>query len=401
MSNIVFAWELGGGYGHIDTFIPIAKILQARGHNVIWVLKDLQHASVLLDNQGFSYLQAPIRWPAVIPHPSAINYAGILRNNGFTDTSGLLARTQAWRTVFAYLNPDLILFDHAPTALLAARSLQYPRALFGTGFFLPPKISPMPSIRPWLKISDKELLKVETEIITVANTVLNKIGGKTLEILADLFQVEEDFLCTFAELDHYKNRQNALYWGLCFNNAVGVDPIWPSVGNTHIFAYLNKEYSGIETVLGQLRGTAYSLLVHIPGVTPAFIQKFSSANLHISPYPVNLRKTAEHCDLVICHANAGTMAAMLLKGKPQLMLPMQVEQLLLARNVADLGAGIVIPAEAKKPNFLTLIKDLITGEQYKKSAELFSEKYQSSHHQHQEKIANRCEELLKIKVEQK
>ena len=83
------------------------------------------------------------------------------------------------------------------------------------------------------------------------------------------------------------------------------------------------------------------------------------------------------------------------------MLPMQVEQLLLARNVADLGAGIVIPAEAKKPNFLTLIKDLITGEQYKKSAELFSEKYQSSHHQHQEKIANRCEELLKIKVEQK
>jgi UDP:flavonoid glycosyltransferase YjiC (YdhE family) len=395
MSSIVFAWELGGGYGHIDAFLPIAKILQARGHNVVWVLKDLQHVSMLLDSQGFSYLQAPICWPTIYHSTPAMNYAGILRNTGFHDPAGLLARTKAWQTLFTYLNPDLILFDHAPTALLATNSRNYPRALFGSSFCSPPKVSPMPSIRPWLKVSDKELTGVESDVVTIANAVLSQLESKPLNILADLFEVEEDFLCALAELDHYPNRHNGRYWGPSFNDADGVDPVWPSKGNKRIFAYLSKEYAGLEPLLQQLRGASYSILVHIPGITPAFIQKFSSANLHISPYPVNLRKTAEQCDLVICHAGAGTLAAMILKGKPLLMLPMQVEQFLLARNIVSLGAGICIPAEVKKPNYLTAIHDLIALERYKNTAVIFSEKYQSTNQQqHQEKIANRCEELL-------
>ncbi|NOT11222.1 MAG: hypothetical protein HOP23_05220 [Methylococcaceae bacterium] len=395
MSKFVFAWELGAGYGHIDGFLPIAKILQRRGHEVTWVLKDLLYAPLLFTTYSFSYFQAPICWPISHTAP-AMNYAGILQNIGFNDKFGLLARTQAWKTLFEYLNPDLILLDHAPTALLAARSLHYPRALFGGSFFSPPRTRPMPSIRPWLNIAEKTLLNTENEVVTIANSVLTQIGGPTLDTLADLFDIEENFLCTYSELDHYSNRDNAIYWGSNFNDADGVEPVWPPGDKKRIFVYLKNDYAGLETLLNQLRSSSYSVLAHIPGINPAFIQKFSNVNLHISPYPVKLSGIGETCDAVICHAGAGTAAAMLLKGKPLMMLPMQVEQLLLAKKIALLGAGLCIPAEVKKANFPATIKELLTQEYYKNNAEQFSKKYKNTHLQkQQESIATRCEELLR------
>lgn len=396
MSKIVYAWELGAGYGHIDAFLPVAKLLQARGHEIIWIVKDLQHVPELLGSEQFSYFQAPIQWPFAQSSSAAMNYAGVLRNSGFNDKNSLLARTQAWKTLFSVLNPDLILFDHAPTALLAAHSLKYPRATFGSGFCSPPKISPMPCIRPWLKTPEKDLLSTELEVITTANSVLTRTGGKPLNCLADLFDVAEDFLCTYQELDHYPSRDNGHYWGSCLNNADGIKPTWPSVGKKRIFAYLNKEYPGLESLLRHLGGSSWSIAVHIAGITPAFIQKFSTANLHISPQRINLQHVGELCDLTICHAGAGTTANMLLQGQPLLTIPMQVEQWLIGRNIQNLGAGLSIPADTKKPSFLATIKELLSNDRYRLAAKQFSEKYRPLDTlDQQRKIADRCEDLVR------
>ena len=60
MSRIIYAWELGAGYGHLAAFLPLAKALRAAGHEVIFVVKELTHAETLLGQQGFAYLQAPL-----------------------------------------------------------------------------------------------------------------------------------------------------------------------------------------------------------------------------------------------------------------------------------------------------------------------------------------------------
>lgn len=396
MSRIVYAWELGGGYGHISAFLSVAKQLQERGHEVVFVLKNLEHAHTLLGKYGFSYLQAPVRWPGVSTLPPAINYAGILRNTGFHETAGLLARTRAWKTLIAYLEPDLLLFDHAPTALLAARDLEVPRALFGTGFYSPPRTSPMPAMRPWLSVPEKELVNSEARIIMTINSVMDLIGGRHLTVLADLFEAEEDFLCTLPEIDHYQGRKQGVHWGPAFSHAEGFDPIWPSVGDKRLFAYLNKDYAGLEPLLQQLRASSWSVLAHIPGTTPAFMHKHSSANLHISAQPVNLRQVGRQCELAICHAGAGTVAAMLLSGKPLLMLPMHLEQSLTARNVALLGAGIGIPPETKKPNYRAAVMDILSNAKYTKAAEQFADKYASFDPGEQAvRIADRCEALMR------
>lgn len=395
MSKILYAWELGAGYGHIGAFLSVAKQFQERGHEVIFVLKDLAHAHTLLGKYGFSYVQAPMRWPGGAAVPPAINYAGILRNTGFHEPAGLLARTQAWKTLIACLKPDILLFDHAPTALLAARGLAIPRALFGTGFYSPPRLSPMPTMQPWLHVPEQELVNSEALIVTMINSVMEQVGGRRLTVLADLFEVEENFLCTLPELDHYQGRKQGGYWGPFFTGSEGIEPVWPGVGDKRLFAYLNRDYAGLEPLLRQLRTSSWSVLAHIPGTTPAFIQKNSGANLHISAQPVNMRQAASQCETVICHAGAGIVAAMLLAGRPLLMLPMHLEQALTARNVASLGAGVCIPAETKKPNYRSAVMEILSNGKYTKTAEKFAGKYAGLVPETQAlRIVERCEALI-------
>ncbi|MBS3953996.1 MAG: hypothetical protein KGZ88_13690 [Methylomicrobium sp.] len=394
MSKILYIWELGGGYGHTAAFLPVAQQLKQQGHEVIFVLKNLEYASTLLGSDGFSFLQAPVSWPGTNALLPPVSYPGILKNVGYSDETGLYSRVCAWQTLFKYLTPNLLILDHAPTALLAARNVKTPRATFGTGFYSPPRFNPLPGLRPWQPISENELLRTESPILGVINSVLRRLGTDLLGVMADLFDVEENFLCTFLELDHYPQRNNAIYWGPSLYQSGGNEPLWPSIGDKKIFAYLKHDYPRLDDLLQQLSASPNSVLVHIPGTTPAFIQKHASANLHISPRPVKLAEISQQCDLAICHGGAGTLAAFLLSGKPLLLLPLQLEQLLSSRNVANLGAGICVASEIKKPNFRSLISDMLSHRKYTLAAEDFAKKYASfSPGKQALDISNRCEAL--------
>jgi hypothetical protein len=396
MSKLLFCWELGGGYGHAAAFLPIARQLKALGHEVIFALKNLEYAGVLLTDDEFSYLQAPIRWPDSRPQAPASSYPGILQNAGFTDETGLFTRVKAWQSLYRHVNPDLIVCDHAPTALLAAREFDMPRAGFGTGFFSPPRISPMPNIRPWLRVTDKVLSTIESQVLSTTNSVLARLNSPPLRILADLFDYAEDFICTFPELDHYKQWRSANYWGATILQTTGIEPIWPSVGAEKIFAYLRPEYPGLEALLKQLRASPWSILVHIPGTTPAFIANNSSANLHITPQPVIISAAAKQCDLAISHGGVATLSAFLLFGKPLLALPFQLEQLISAQNITTLGAGTYITAENKNPNFKAPLTELLRNSKHTQAAQQFAEKYAGfSSTQQAIDIAKRCEMLMK------
>ena len=44
MTTYLFCWELGMGRGHLTPHLPLAHHLRDRGHEVIYAVRNLQHA---------------------------------------------------------------------------------------------------------------------------------------------------------------------------------------------------------------------------------------------------------------------------------------------------------------------------------------------------------------------
>ena len=414
--RIFYAWELGMDLGHLLRFLNPALKLRERGHEVVFAVRDLSNAESTLGHRGFPLMQAPIWIANVSGLPKVtISYAEIALRYGFISYPGLKALVKAWRELFRYVRPGLVLTDHSPTALLAARSLGLRHAPIGSGFFNPPLTSPLPSMRYWDKVPPERIAKPDQVATQVANRVLADLGGPPLRSMADLFRADENFLCTFPELDHYPNRGGAQYWGPTFEMEQGAELAWPAGEGKRIFAYIKPRYRDFEKLLEALRGSGARVLAYAPGISKEHMEKYASKRMQISREPLKLKSMIRDCDLVLCHGGPGTVTAALLAGVPLLIMPTQLEQLMSSRRVAQQNAAIVVmknkptggkedpgvgeppkDEKAEKPiDYAGLLKQLLTDEKYRAGARAFAKKYERFSQAGQSRaIASRVEQLL-------
>lgn len=375
MSRFVFIWEMGGGYGHLQRFLPIALQLKTAGHEVVLVLRDLWLAENVLGPHGFTYLQAPVPQHSTNMFPVPQSYVEIMLNRGFGSVPALLTLTKAWRAQYALLKPDVLIFDHAPLALFAARGLSIPKAFVSTGFCTPPRTVPMPGLRPWLDAAPHTLANSEQKLLEIMNRVLALLQLDPLANAAQLFDVDATLLCTFAELDYYGARAGASYYGPCLNINDGAAPVWPSGTGVKIFAYLNADYPQLVALCAQARELDMRFLFHVRGASPRLIRQLESHNVLIAPEPLDLDQVATQCAAVLTHASHGTMCRFLLAGCPQLLLPLHAEQLLLAKNLARCGAGIMVNPDQRQPDFKKLLSKLVTTAELRGGAADLAGKY--------------------------
>lgn len=395
MSRVLCAWELGGGYGHIAALSPVAQRLRARGHDVVLAIKDLFYAERILGAAGLDYVQAPV-WqhpPRDLPDP--VNYAEMLFHVGYLEASVLTGLVKAWRNLYRLVQPELLLVDHAPTALLAARGLGLRTASLGTGFFIPPDRTPMPSMRPWLQLPDARLLAGETRALAEINRVLATLALPPLTRLTELLAVDRNFLATFPELDHYGARAGADYCGPRFLIDEGVAPDWPPGDGPRVFAYLKPQHRDFPAVVAALRRTACRALVHAPGLAAPDQARLGGGNVRFSARALRMDQAAAQADLAICHAGHGSVAALLLAGCPLLLLPMQLEQTLVARRVFEMGAGRVVEQGAPAPDYERWLGELLVDRQMRAHAAAFAARHADFEQARQlENLVTQCETLL-------
>lgn len=379
MSRIVYAWELGAALGHIGSFLPLAKALRARGHTVDWLVTQPDQAAKLLPQEGFTWLQAPTlpeRRSTGVP----LNYAGILLRFGYAQFEDLLGLVVAWRELLGLLKPDVVLVDHAPTAILAARTLGIPVMLFGSGFMTPPAQSPLPNMRPWLNIPLKQLHELDAAVLGSLNAVLAYFGHAPLQYLAELFQVAETTLLTFPELDHYAQRGPASYWG-ALPAAVAHPPQWPTALADNgqllprVYAYLRVSGAHVEAAFQALQALACNVLVYCPDADVGFRQRYQTARLAFADQPVDLHQAARDAVAGVSYASSHTTTAFLLAGKPLLLLPAHLEQFLLARRVEEMGAGVLLNPEQPPTDLAQKLQQILQQPNYTANAQAFAQKY--------------------------
>lgn len=371
--SILYAWEFGANLGHIGTFLPIAKELRDRGATVRWAVTHPHQAARLLPKAGFDWLQAPTMTEQRREGPP-LNYADILLRFGYANGTDLLGIAVAWRELLRLTGANVVLADHSPTAILAARTLDIPVMLFGSGFFAPPQVHPTPNMRPWVAVSADHLLAADQLALASINEVLDRFGKPRLDYLAQLFQVAEESLLSFPELDHYAERGPARYWGM-LPAAVAEDSAWPAVPGPRVFSYLRPETPHLEAALNALHELPGSILIYAPGLAPELVRRYASPRLAFSPQPVDLNKVARQADAALTYASPAATVAFLMAGKPVLMMPGHLEQYLFAKRVEEMGAGLIQNPEQAPHDLAAMLRQVLDDPAFRANAGAFAAKY--------------------------
>lgn len=373
MSRILIAWELGAGYGHVDGYVHVAQKLQRCGHEVLFALKDLSRAEKLLGQHGFPLIQAPVWLPSAPENlPPANELVRILIGVGYLDTLALTGMLKGWRSVFDAAKPDAVLFNHAPTALLASRGQPFAKATIGTGFTCWPAIDGLPALNSGA--SAVQVRQAEEHITQVMNSALKRLGNTIpLSTLADLHKEATALLCTLPALDPFKKyRTNAKYLGLALAAEGGGDYQWRRKKPHRIFAYLKYEDPRSRRALHELCSVKGELLVHVPSLDATEAERLRAAGANVSMEPLDVEKVIENCDLVVCHAGHAMTATALLNGCPLLLLPSQTEQLTTARLVQALGAGLYMEPEQGPEHFSRALGQLLGRSDFQRKARDFA-----------------------------
>lgn len=387
MAEIVLVWEMGADMGHVTRLDALAKRLIQRSHKVTCILCDLTGLQQLY-HQGqtapYQIVQGP-SWPnlyAKLSRPPA-NLAEVLLSVGFHKPQVIAEKLAQWRSIFAQLNPDLIIYDYAPTALLASRDLTCKKIGLDDPFSKPPARAPLPAYDVAAKISTANLLVSETRLINTINPVLTEFQLRPIEHVYDLFATDESLLLSIKELDPFAHlRADAHYLGPIATNEVLGRPLeWDAHSTAKkVFAYLKPSYPKLSEFLTCITQLDIQGRIFIPGAQVAIqtqtLQQTQTSPIQFSDQPYDLSQL-QQCDLVICHAGHSTLVQAALCGVPALVIPLQQEQLSSAqKSIASglalgLGHGVTDPAVIN-----AAIKTLLDDNNFKIRAQQCAEHYQ-------------------------
>jgi len=249
----------------------------------------------------------------------------------------LTAMIQSWRNLYDIIKPDIIIFDYSPTAMLAARNIDAKRVAIGTGFHLPPDTAPVPGI--WAELGREQdhlgLIEFESKILVPINEALSLNKIEPLENFCDLLKTDVKLFRSFSEMDHYQSRENAIYSGV-LKSAPGAEPKWPGKSGPKIFAYL-KPFKALPQLLTHLNRKKYPTLIYGDGLSARLKKEYASGTLHFSEQRLDMKSIGETADVAITNSGHGGACELLLSGVPSLLLPLNLEQHMVAQNIVEVS----------------------------------------------------------------
>lgn len=330
--------------GHIHPMLPLARELQARGHDVRWAtgrnyVEHLQRAGFQVHESGLDNLELRSRYRASYPEPPGMT--GPLRRRhvlpnmfGRTGTPPMVESLEALAGTWP---PDLMVHDAAEfgAAIVGGRR-GIPHVTHGFGAIIP------------------------TEVLALAGDALAELWsehGLPPDRLAGSYQ--------------------HLYLAICppsmqlpdIAEAGRVQLLWP--GPADVVAAPGAHAFNLE------RGTRpliYATFGTVENRNPAFAAAVTAlagldADLLVTvgadgdpaplgPQPPNVRveryvpqaEVLGRCDLVVSHAGSGTLYAGLARGVPQLCMPQSADQFVNADATARVGAGLTLVGDQAEPS---------------------------------------------------
>ena len=374
MARIAFAWELGSEFGHAMSCSAVARLLHARGHRIAFMFRELHQLAFLSDTAPYDIFQAPVSVSEGRGEPIPVSFADILVGCGYDRPEHLTGLVTAWLALLGRWQPDLLVTDFAPTALLAARMLGLKRVCYSNGFSIPPRLSPLPPFRYDEPIAPGRLEAADAQALASANAVLARFGARPMRQFVEQFETDEDFLATFPELDSYGSRPRAAYWGPRMSVDSGASVHWPAGNGKRILVYVKRALPQLDALIGALAASPHRVAAFIPELDPQRRDALRSPARIVSERAMRLQPLLAECDLVVSHGGNITPGT-LMSGVPQLVFPSQYEQYLTARRIEQLGVGLWLGPSATPSDVANTLQRILREPGFATAARAYSRRY--------------------------
>jgi len=333
LAKILVGYERGDNLGHYRRLAPVAAALAARGHQVVFFLRNPYDCRHEISRSPLPFIQAP---DLVAPNPaerepkSMGSYSDIMVYCGFGRVETLFTATLAWRTLIDQIRPDLIVCDHSPVVCLAAYG-RIPVVQVGDGFTIPPaQGDSFPGFQP-----KKQATVPVEQIVAVMNEVQSRLGGPKVPGVTAPLRTAGRLICTLKGLDPYKDlRQDPVV-----GPTEGLLSPLPLPNKPGLFAYLGMEHRVTAKLLGALKASPLPAEAYIRGMTEETAKKFARPGLTFYKAPQPIEQVLARATLVIHHGGSGMSLACCSAGRAQVALPIHEETLLNAQALARIGVG--------------------------------------------------------------
>lgn len=377
MSRTLLIWEWGAGLGHIAKLAGLGRALSQQDRGDIWYACKALHVMAPPDLASRTLMAPRLR-----PHVERIykprTFTDTLFNGGFGSVDTLNIAIRAWRDLYELVRPDLMVFEFAPLALLAARGFPARKVQFGTGWHIPPGGDVIPDYRHFPINNPASAVSHQSRLLANANSALEESDLPLLSRLPELFEdVDLTLLATKAELDHFDRPERTEYSGSISSGiSHRTTAQWPDCRTPRILAYV-KPFPALRELLHALASGPYSVVVHAAGEAYQVARHFAGPRISIHKNPIRLHSGFPP-DLVVSHGGHGMIMESLMNGIPMLLLPQHQEQRINACNAMVIGASQTIDADDESQyseQFLATIEKLLECAAYRESAERFARKY--------------------------
>lgn len=314
-----------------------------------------------------------------------------LRRCGFHHSDALSGLISAWRSVFSFIKPDLLLCDHAPVALLAARGLMrggqhgqdhnkaVAKIAVGMPFSVPDDNRPAGVFFAG-DLAKSDIVRYEDDIVKVINKVCIEFSVPCINNLADLLSdFDQCIFQTYSELDHYGYRSHVQRDKTTYVGTVVPDftepALFPHFRGPKIYCHVKGT---VETpvLLKTLQAIECSAIVLADGIPSAIINAHQSRHILYVDKPVNMQDVLSQSTFAILNGGINSVSLFMKAGIPVALFPLHIEQFLMAKRVEALNAGLQLNLTDVDSALQGLQR--VNSRQKKIAAGLFEEKYQAA-----------------------
>jgi hypothetical protein len=270
---------------------------------------------------------------------------------GFSTVESLLPQVAAARRLLDEVRPALVVCADSPALLLAAFG-SVATVVIGDGFGVPPADgAEFPALMP-----NRQPVMSEAKLLRVIKQVQQQLGLAAPESLPGIFAASTCFVTALAELDPYIGERSMPVLGpLELLPAASPPPSSP-----RFLADLRSDAPDIDILLTAIAQTKIPSIVYLQGASTEERVRWQNAGLEMLEHPPRMHEVIPHVSAFVHHGHTASAQYALAAGRPQFLIPRQMDELLTSQLLHGRGAGNYVLGCQSKDIYLAELQLILT-----------------------------------------